>query len=651
MGMSEPGTGEGDVGDRGGSDRGGSDRDVSDRGGSDRDVSDRRSGAAHTREEWLALVRPFEHDGEFFRAYDLALQGLQEFPGDAALAHRAVLNLCNAGALPMARRKFVEYGLGASSEIDHLALGGRLLKSEAFRLPGPRQTGLLRAAANQYSRAYAGAKAAGLADRYYPGVNLATLRLLSGEAAEARLVAREVLDDIEPRLAAAGFADRHDAYWLLASAIEAWLVLGELERARALVAPTLAASGRRYSDLATSVRQLRRLLAAQGLPDSALGEFAPPAVAHYTGHMIAQDGQDHRIQPGDEPALVAAIERAIDDNGIGSAYGSLAAGADLLFAEALLQRGAGLNVVLPFAVEDFIEASVRPFGEGWLPRFHDCLARANTVRIATEGSHGGDDALMAFASHLAMGLAVLGSRNLCAPVRQLVIWDALPARGDAGTAIDVARWARTGLPQTIIPCRPAAKSALRPPRVRPLERDDRSIRAMLFGDIKGFSKLGDDQMPAFAARVLGSLGAVLDRFGQRMAFANSWGDAFFAVFDEARSAARCALEMQEEMAGIEFAAAGLPEAMALRIGGHLGPVHRVDDPILHRPAYMGAHVVRAARIEPITPEGCVYVTESFAALLALEDEQDYACDYVGVTEAAKQYGAMRMFLLHRTAEP
>ena len=604
---------------------------------------------ARTRAQWLALIRPLEHDGEFFRAYDLAQQGLQQFPGDAALAHRAVLNLCNAGALPMARRKFAEYGLEASNEIDHLSLGGRLLKSEAFRLKGAQQAGLLRAAAAHYGRAYALAKTAGLPDRYYPGVNLATLQLLRGDGTSAQRVAREVLDGIEPMLAEAAFARRADAYWVLATAIEAWLVLGEVERARALVPAALQASGRRYSDLATSVRQVRRVLAAHGLPESALGDFAPPAVAHYTGHMLALDGQDHRIQPGDEPALAAAIERAIDDNGIGSAYGSLAAGADLLFAEALLRRGAGLNVVLPFAMEDFIEASVRPFGADWVPRFHACLARANTVRIATEGSHTGDDALMAYASHLAMGLAVLGSRNLCAPVRQLVIWDALPARGDAGTAIDVARWARTGLPQTVIPCRAPDAEAPAPPAARPPVHRDRAIRAMLFGDIKGFSKLGDDQMPAFAARVLGSLGGVLDRFGDRMAFANSWGDAFFAVFDDVRSAAQCALEMQEDMAGIDFPAAGLPEAMALRIGGHAGPVHRVDDAILHRPAYMGAHVVRAARIEPITPEGCVYVTESFAALLALEDEQDYACDYVGVTEAAKQYGAMRMFLLHRTA--
>lgn len=605
--------------------------------------------------DWLAQIRRFEHDGEFFRAYDLTLQGLEHFPGDRALAHRAVLNLCNAGALPMARRKFVEYGLDGSDQVEHLTLGGRLLKSEAFRRRNEDQAGLLRAAASQYGRAWALAKAAGDADSFFPGINLATLSLLVGDTTAAHRVAREVLHDIEPQLAAIALDAAPDGtYWLLATAIEAWLVLGDLERARALVGPALQASGRRYSDLASSVRQLRHLLAAQGLPDAALAGFAPPAVAHYTGHMIASEGQDHRIQPGDEPALIAAIERAIDDNGIGSAYGSLAAGADLLFAEALLRRGAGLNVVLPFAVEDFVAASVIPFGAQWLPRFHAALARANTVRIATEGSHTGDDALMAYASHLAMGLAVLGGRNLCAPVRQLAIWDSLPARGGAGTAVDLARWARTGLPQTIIPCGPAsspaatAAGAAAPPAA-PLHCIDRAIRAMLFGDIKGFSKLGDDQMPAFAARVLGTLGEVLDRFGQRVAFANSWGDAFFAVFNDARSAARCALDMQDEIARLDFAAAGLPEAMALRIGGHLGPVHRVDDPILHRPAYMGAHVVRAARIEPITPEGCVYVTESFAALLALEDEQDYACDYVGVTEAAKQYGAMRMFLLHRAS--
>ena len=44
---------------------------------------------------------------------------------------------------------------------------------------------------------------------------------------------------------------------------------------------------------------------------------------------------------------------------------------------------------------------------------------------------------------------------------------------------------------------------------------------------------------------------------------------------------------------------------------------------------------RAAPIEPVTPEGCVYVTGTFAAALALRDPDSFACDYVGYTEMAK----------------
>ena len=57
---------------------------------------------------------------------------------------------------------------------------------------------------------------------------------------------------------------------------------------------------------------------------------------------------------------------------------------------------------------------------------------------------------------------------------------------------------------------------------------------------------------------------------------------------------------------------------------------------------------RAARIEPVAPPGCVYVTETFAAVLAMNCPTEFACDYVGFTETAKHFGLLRMFLL-RTA--
>jgi class 3 adenylate cyclase len=87
--------------------------------------------------------------------------------------------------------------------------------------------------------------------------------------------------------------------------------------------------------------------------------------------------------------------------------------------------------------------------------------------------------------------------------------------------------------------------------------------------------------------------------------------------------------------------------MALRVGLHLGPVYSARDPILQCANFFGAHVSRAARIEPVTPLGCVYVTETMAAVLALHYADAFSCEYVGMTEAAKKYGTMRMFLLNR----
>jgi len=121
------------------------------------------------------------------------------------------------------------------------------------------------------------------------------------------------------------------------------------------------------------------------------------------------------------------------------------------------------------------------------------------------------------------------------------------------------------------------------------------------------------------------------------------------VFDDAGKAANCALDLQEAIAGVDLAAAGLPAEMALRLGGHLGPVYRAHDPILKRDNFFGAHVSRAARIEPVTPDRCVYVTETLAAVLALYNADRFDCDYVGMTQAAKRYGKMRMFLLRRRA--
>ena len=130
---------------------------------------------------------------------------------------------------------------------------------------------------------------------------------------------------------------------------------------------------------------------------------------------------------------------------------------------------------------------------------------------------------------------------------------------------------------------------------------------------------------------------------------NTWGDALYVVLDDVIAAAECANDLQQAMQSIDLVAFNLPRHLALRLSAHVGPVFPIHDPVIDRAAFMGAHVSRTARIEPVTPPGIVYVTEHFAAALALRAGHDYRCDYVGHMPAAKDYGRLRMYRLRRGA--
>jgi Adenylate and Guanylate cyclase catalytic domain len=592
---------------------------------------------AVTADGLLQDIKTFFDHGEFFRAYDLATDALELFPGDLALAHRAVLSLANAGATAVALEKYYELGLDKRTETDARSLLGRLKKDEAFAETGEARTAKFREAGALYEGAFRAATVADDPAAYYPAINAATLALLAGDAATADRLAGEVLDLLGPRIANVDVAAA-DRYWVLATALEAYLVRGDLDAAHGMVDQVVAVAGRDDAALATTGRQLERIVAAKNIDSSVLGAFEPPIVVHFLGDVIAATAAP------DIAALVGGMR-------IGAAYGSLASGADIMFAEALMGQGVSVNVVLPFAANDFIEQLVRPAGEAWVTRFEDCLAAAKTVRFATEDAYLGDDQLFTYSGSLAMGLASLCARHLHAPLMQLAVWDGVVNEGASGTAADMSAWRDAGHPVTVVAVGPDADvEKLRPWHRSEVARGRRDTRAMLFGDVHGFSKLTDAQLPTFTAKIMGTLGEVTRLHAQHITFTNTWGDGIFVVFRDAGRAAACALDMQDAMSTLDLEAAGLPATLKLRLGGHLGPVYELDDPVTDRPNYYGAHVSRAARIEPITPEGCVYVTETFAAVLALYNAGQFSCDYVGNTEMAKHYGRLRMFLLRRAGD-
>ena len=90
--------------------------------------------------------------------------------------------------------------------------------------------------------------------------------------------------------------------------------------------------------------------------------------------------------------------------------------------------------------------------------------------------------------------------------------------------------------------------------------------------------------------------------------------------------------------------------MAAAIGSHLlraGEYERRDDPVTGRMTFYGTEVSRTARIEPVTPCGSVYVTEPFAAVLEMDAEGEFVCNYVGKIALPKNYGVFPLYRLAR----
>jgi hypothetical protein len=591
-----------------------------------------------------ATVTDLERGGDLLLAYEAAQAALQRWPDDVWLRHRVVLLLARSGALRTALERFLDLGLAEEGDEDAAALGARLLKDVAL-LPGAEPHRVL-AAAEAYARVHR--RTGGT----FSGINAATLLFLAGRVGEGRDLAEAVLQDLEAARADAGLA----GYYWHATRAEALVLLGQREAAQAELARAAACSddpGAR----ATTLRQLRRLAARPAAAAVDLSVLATGGVCHFAGHMIDTDPED-RFPPAGEAQAADAIAAVLADEGVVEGYGSLAGGADILFAEALLARGGRLHVVLPFDRESFLDASVRPGGPGWEARFHACLERAASVLQARRGPGVGEELDYAQASTLAMGRAILRAEILAAPVVQLALYDGAAAGGPAGTAADVRRWAVLGLRSRRIGAglRGAAEADLRPgpsecaPSCDPGRAHEGARRpvAVLFGDFAGFSRLQEGQIEAFVRRTLGTCREVLNMAGPELLEANTWGDGLFLVFASASAAACTGLALQRALRAGGPDGEGHP---ALRLGGHAALVQRLSDPVTGRTTAFGSEVALAARIEPVAPPNALYVTEAFAATLALEGGGGIACDYVGLLPTAKGFGHYPMYRARSLAEP
>jgi class 3 adenylate cyclase len=594
-------------------------------------------------QRWAARALDY---GEAFMAYDFAAAGLRQGSNPRLLQQQA-LALARTGSTQ--RAQAILQQLRDQGRLDEETLG---LLARTYKDLWRRETdsnnraSFLKSSLQLYREAYE------LTGGYYSGINFASLCWMAGEQELAKSTAEQVRTQLGQNDTSAD-----DRLWRHASVAEACLLLGETTQARRLY-KRLAREF--YGKSPAAIGRVRDQ--ASWLADAILGNhevfadcFDLGQVVVFAGHMFDTPNLRHpRLPYSSEPLLRATINSALKKMNVRFGYCSLACGSDLLFAEAMLKRGGQLHVVLPFPPAEFIGVSVNVVpGVDFRPRFDAVLEQASSVTVLSDWVTSQDEIDFIFATDVLNGLALIKARTLGLELVPLAVWDGLPGAGEGGTERFVSYWRSCGCQPTII--RPPA-NAKRPlastqplnlakTRSIPPRSGIRTIRGLVFADVVGYSKLTDPETLVFANKVLAKIAEAVRALPRPPVFINTWGDAVFAAFERLQEAGRFALELRDLFRITDWRACGFRSELQVRIGLHAGPVYTCSDPLLKKTVCTGAHVSRAARIEPITEEGQVFASATFAALAEANRVSSFSLDYAGTRPLAKKAGAMPVFLL------
>jgi len=173
--------------------------------------------------------------------------------------------------------------------------------------------------------------------------------------------------------------------------------------------------------------------------------FTPRQVLLFSGHIVDAPGRPvPRFPLSKVPAAAAAIARVLDDLAAGPADLALtqgAAGGDLLFVQACVERGVRVQLLLPLPEPEFIAQSIECASDGpaWRRRWFDLLPHLGTVPklLADEDGEGAEPGASVFerCNEWLMATALAYGAD---KLRLICLWDGGGGDGPRGTAHMVA---------------------------------------------------------------------------------------------------------------------------------------------------------------------------------------------------------------------
>jgi len=621
---------------------------------------------AHNPDVWSSDPEPFQVMGERMLglgepliAYDVVTEGIKLFPQDIRLRQLLALAQARSGATGPANAVLERLYQEGHQDEETLGLLARTYKDLGSKETDDSKVNQhFRRGYELYAQAYE------TSGGYWSGINAATLALLLGQKDHATALAGQVRAQCRQKLRRAAEADA-ERYWLISTLGEASLLLGDWQEAENYYGQAVELRRGDWGTLQSTRRNARLLMRSLASDkDQARIEhlFRFPSVVIFVGHMIDQPGRTvPRFPPRIEPVVKDAIREYLQKVNAGFGYASAACGSDILLHEVIQEMKGDSFVILPYQKERFVRECVRIIpGSDWGERFEKTIAQAIDTQEVSKEPEMSNLVSYEFSNLMLHGLASIRAQQLETKLVPLAVWDGREGDGAGGTAATVKRWQLKGLQVEVIDlakillghCPDLVQSTPTPPawgsvgsNRRPSEFSP-EIRALLFADVEGFSKLTGEQVHLFVTHFLGLAGRLANESVHQPLSKNTWGDGLFLVFSNVNDAGQFALDLCDAVGHTNWSEHGLPN-LKIRIGLHAGPVYCCCDPVTLQTNYVGANVSRAARIEPVTPAGQVYASEAFAALAAAEGTRDFRCDYVGQTAMAKKYGTFPTYIVLR----
>lgn len=629
-------------------------------------------------EAYLALGQKILKLGEPLIAYDVLTAGsdcLNDsvlISGDEnnsertlyiAFQQRRALALAQSGASKLAAgiiEKIIKYG---ADDGETAGIYGRICKDIAATTNDDnlRQAKLVTAIAI-YQNAYENSVQLGDIDSaYYNGINAATLSLIAGDEEQSSKLAEEVKQICLRQRSKLKSKQLEPPYWLDATLGEAELLLNndfESEKwYRSAVDRTCGA----VRDISSMKKQVKAILRARNVQNTDFAEACFPSskVVIFTGHRIDSEDRGTPRFPDEKQEYVRKqIARKLDLENAAIAYSSAASGADIIFLEEMLARGGEINIVLPFEHEHFVAESVANDNRGnWIERFENVVNRAAGVKVL---GHFNEKIDMAnhfeFANLYIYGAAKARCKQLSSELVTLAVWDGQSVVAKGGTACAVSNWQRLG--HDVLQISPlGGEQILSGKQIKEAPFADRAITAdiatlkhyaylpMLFADVKGYSKLSEREVVDFSVSFLSRIGETIEKNSDGILSRRTQGDGLFLVFKDIETAIKVAQGLRQVIKTTDWSEYNLPNDLQMRISLDAGPTYSYIDPIVNKLEFCGDYVVRAARMEPVTPPGEIFVSDTFVAMAYSSAIEIANFDYAGQVPLPKNYGVVPAYHL------